>query len=253
MEDEHRYRLVVLGAGRVGKSSIIQRFLNSKFLPSYKPTVEDLHCRNFNVNGSTIKVDILDTAGNLVFPAMRRLSISTAHAFLLVFAVDDRESFLEVKQLWDQIREQRSNYQDLPCVVAANKCDLASSRLIAMEEPSDWSRSQGIDKALLEVSAKNNENIQAIFRTLLQQATAASVASSAAEDGDENDDGGLESSLKRHCSANSARLNPHMLRLREKEEVNLSRSRSLIRRVKKPKVKDRSVSPYPTGNDCTIC
>lgn len=68
-----------------------------------------------------IKVDILDTAGNLEFPAMRRLSISTAHAFLLVFAVDDRDSFAEIRQLWDLIGELRTNREEIPCVIAANK------------------------------------------------------------------------------------------------------------------------------------
>jgi len=68
-----------------------------------------------------LKVDILDTAGNLEFPAMRRLSISTAHAFLLVFAVDSKESFDEVCQLWEQIGEQRPNRDEIPCVIAANK------------------------------------------------------------------------------------------------------------------------------------
>ena len=66
-------------------------------------------------------MDILDTAGNLEFPAMRRLSISTAHAFLLVFAVDSKESFDEVCQLWEQIGEQRPNRDEIPCVIAANK------------------------------------------------------------------------------------------------------------------------------------
>jgi len=66
-------------------------------------------------------VDILDTAGNLEFPAMRRLSISTAHAFLLVFAVDNRQSFDEVCQLWQQIGDQRPNRDEIPCVIAANK------------------------------------------------------------------------------------------------------------------------------------
>jgi len=68
-----------------------------------------------------LQVDILDTAGNLEFPAMRRLSISTAHAFLLVFAVDSRQSFDEVCQLWEQIGEQRPNRDEIPCVIAANK------------------------------------------------------------------------------------------------------------------------------------
>jgi len=52
---------------------------------------------------------------------MRRLSISTAHAFLLVFAVDSKESFDEVCQLWEQIGEQRPNRNEIPCVIAANK------------------------------------------------------------------------------------------------------------------------------------
>ena len=59
--------------------------------------------------------------GNLEFPAMRRLSISTAHAFLLVYSIDDRASFDEVRRLWEQIKEERTGYNELPCVVAGNK------------------------------------------------------------------------------------------------------------------------------------
>ena len=120
-DSEQRYRLVVLGSGRVGKSSIIRRLLKDEFVEAYKATVEDLHCREYEIDGSTIKVDILDTAGHLEFPAMRRLSISTAHAFLLVYSIDDRASFDEVQRLWDQIKEERTGYSQLPCVVAGNK------------------------------------------------------------------------------------------------------------------------------------
>ena len=120
-DSEQRYRLVVLGSGRVGKSSIIRRLLKDEFVEAYKATVEDLHCREYEIDGSTIKVDILDTAGHLEFPAMRRLSISTAHAFLLVYSIDDRASFDEVQRLWQQIKEERTGYSQLPCVVAGNK------------------------------------------------------------------------------------------------------------------------------------
>jgi len=84
-DTEQRYRLVVLGSGRVGKSSIIRRLLKDEFAEGYKATVEDLHsrghppsristvedlhCRDYDIDGTTIKVDILDTAGNLEFPA----------------------------------------------------------------------------------------------------------------------------------------------------------------------------------------
>jgi len=79
----------------------------------------------------TSQVDILDTAGNLEFPAMRRLSISTAHAFLLVFAVDNRQSFDEVCQLWEQIGEQRPNRDEIPCVIAANKVRASHTPCVA--------------------------------------------------------------------------------------------------------------------------
>jgi len=241
--DELRYRLVVLGAGKVGKTSIVQRFLSGKFSDAYRPTVEDLHSRSFIVGGTPIHLDILDTAGNLAFPAMRRLSISTAHAFLLVFAVDDSSSFDEVRGLWDQVREQRTGYQSLPCVVAANKCDLVSSRLMSLEGPGDWARAQGIETALVEVSAKLDENVVTIFRKLLQQARAASGD----EDGGAHDEDPI---LKRHCSANAARMNPILSRLREKEQHQqpLARSRSLIRRSRKPKVKPE----VNGGGDCAV-
>ncbi len=62
-DQDTRYRLVLLGASRTGKSSIIHMFLNGKFLNVYKETVEDLHYRQFTIDDKTIKVDILDTAG----------------------------------------------------------------------------------------------------------------------------------------------------------------------------------------------
>ena len=123
MADE-RHRVVAFGAGRVGKTAIVNRFLHGTFPEHYKQTVEDLHCREYDIKGAILKVDVLDTSGELSFPAMRRLSISTAHAFILVYSIDNSDSFEVVKQIWEQIKEQRSNFQDLPCVFVGNKDDL---------------------------------------------------------------------------------------------------------------------------------
>jgi len=56
-------------------------------------------------------VDILDTSGDMQFPAMRRLSIATAHAFMLVYAATSAPSFQCVKQCFEEIREQRGDFQ----------------------------------------------------------------------------------------------------------------------------------------------
>lgn len=74
---KNSYRMVVLGASRVGKSSIVSRFLNGRFEDQYTPTIEDFHRKVYNIHGDMYQLDILDTSGNHPFPAMRRLSILT--------------------------------------------------------------------------------------------------------------------------------------------------------------------------------
>lgn len=228
--------MVVLGAGHVGKTAIINRFLKKSFTATYKQTVEDLHCKDYDVNGTIIRVDILDTAGHLSFPAMRRLSITTAHALLLVYAIEDRASFLEMQQIWEQVKEQKEAYQDLPCVVVANKSDLKDKRAVTLDEARDWARNEGMESAFMEVSCKEDENILQIFQKLLEQARIPDLRI-------------LEPLLKRRLSANSAHMNPMRERLKKQEEGKLSRSRSLIRRASKPKVKHTG---DPSKSDCVI-
>ncbi|KAI9583538.1 hypothetical protein GQX74_005286 [Glossina fuscipes] len=84
-------------------------------------------------------VDILDTSGDMQFPAMRRLSIATAHAFMLVYAITSGQSFQCVKQCFEEIREQRADFQDIPIVIAGNKSDLAKTHQeVKLEEVTDW-------------------------------------------------------------------------------------------------------------------
>lgn len=94
----------MMGSARVGKSSIISQFLYDKYLSRYRQTVEELHRGEYELDdGSALTLDILDTSGAYQFPAMRALSISTGGAFLLVFAVDEEESWKEVERLRNQV------------------------------------------------------------------------------------------------------------------------------------------------------
>lgn len=259
---EQRHRLVVMGAERVGKSSILARFLRNAFNVAYKATIEDLHSRDFNVNGVSVKVDFLDTAGNSEFPAMRRLSISTAHAFLIVYAVDDAESFDEAKRLWQEIKDQRHDHDDIPCVFAANKCDLAADRhRVSEADGLRWATDEGRADSWMEVSAKLNTAVRDVFIKLLDQARLPSVIATRGG-GDLNNS---EDALKRQQSANAAqRLRhkssikgvPHPVTSGVKDDDGgvggklLGRSRSLMRRKDKPKVK--AAMDVNGSNDCNV-
>lgn len=93
-ETVERYRLIVIGSSQVGKTCIIRRYLHNSYTERYKETVEDIFSRDFHVHGALLPLDIYDT--NYSYPDMRRLSMASANAFLLVFAVDNVNSFKAV-------------------------------------------------------------------------------------------------------------------------------------------------------------
>ena len=95
----------------MGKSCIISQFLYDKFLSRYRETVEELHRGEYELeDGASLTLDILDTSGAYQFPAMRALSISTADAFVLVYSIDDAETWEEVRRLRDQVSTYKLTY-----------------------------------------------------------------------------------------------------------------------------------------------
>lgn len=125
-----RHKIVVMGAAKVGKSSIISQFLYGTFSSKYKRTVEEMHHGEFNVAGVHLTLDILDTSGAYEFPAMRALSISSADAFILVYDVTDASTFEEARALRDQIHETKGGTA-VPIVVVGNKIDLTGDREVS--------------------------------------------------------------------------------------------------------------------------
>ena len=156
------------------------------------------------------------------------------------------------------------------------QCDIVSSRLIAMEKTEEWAEANGIQSSIVEVSAKNDDNVRTIFRKLFDQArrsTALSASTGGVNAPVKGSPAHAATSvrpiedplLKRHFSANAARMSAkraaavsattNSLTVDNDSaaaagEKSISRSRSLIRRMRKPKVKD---SAELSINDCVVC
>ena len=249
-----------MGAGRVGKTCLLNRLFNNTFRDVHKPTVEDRYCKKLSIEGASMTVQVFDTAGDFKFPDMRRLHIKKAHAFLLVFSIEDLTSFEEVKALWQEIKQEREHLEEMPKMIAANKTDLVSiaAQLVTMEGPEEWAMHEGLSKCLMQVSAKSGDGVKRMFRKLAQQAKAVvskqqlDLLSQASMQKDKHGNASRNSlsspSLKRHSSANSARLNPHMIKFKEKHQEGLSRSKSLLRKVRKS-----TRSPSPSFNKREEC
>uniref|UniRef100_T1ITV7 Uncharacterized protein n=1 Tax=Strigamia maritima TaxID=126957 RepID=T1ITV7_STRMM len=165
---KEQYRVVVLGPPKVGKTAIITQFLYDRFVPHYKETSEELHRGEYNVAGCPLKLDIMDTSGSNEFPAMRDLSISNADGFILVYSVDRENSFEEVRQLRDLILSTRP--ENTPLVVVGNKCDVSDEKRQVERKTAETIVTIDWENGFVEASAKDNTNIVAVFKELLNQA-----------------------------------------------------------------------------------
>ncbi|XP_056144623.1 GTP-binding protein Rhes [Lampris incognitus] len=162
-------RIVVLGAPKVGKTNILQRFLGGEFEEHYEPTSEDFSRKLYQIRGETYQIDIVDAARERDFPAKRRLTILTGDIFLLVFSLDDRGTLTEVCELRDEIRAAKAKLMKpkdagkVPVVICGNKADLRAQRVVGRSETEGV---LGEGAAFFETSAKEGTGLEDVFGAL---------------------------------------------------------------------------------------
>ncbi|OQV12564.1 GTP-binding protein Di-Ras2 [Hypsibius exemplaris] len=166
-EQSNDYRVVVFGAGGVGKSSMILRFVKGTFREAYIPTIEDTYTQVISCDNNVCTLQVTDTAGSHQFPAMQRLSISRGHAFILIYSICSHSSLAELVPIYQSIREIKGAeaMPSVPIMVVGNKCDDAH-REVTTELGKKTATSWGC--GFIETSAKTSHNITELFQQLLQ-------------------------------------------------------------------------------------
>ena len=86
-------------AGGVGKSALTIQLIQNHFVEEYDPTIEDSYRKQVVIDGETCLLNILDTAGQEEFSAMRDQYMRTGEGFLIVFAVNNAKSFDDITQV----------------------------------------------------------------------------------------------------------------------------------------------------------
>ncbi|NWW79164.1 DIRA2 protein, partial [Climacteris rufus] len=164
-EQSNDYRVVVFGAGGVGKSSLVLRFVKGTFRESYIPTIEDTYRQVISCDKSICTLQITDTTGSHQFPAMQRLSISKGHAFILVYSITSRQSLEELKPIYEQICQIKGDIESIPIMLVGNKNDENQNREVDSSEGEAMAKKWKC--AFMETSAKMNHNVKELFQELL--------------------------------------------------------------------------------------
>ncbi|CAG9793205.1 unnamed protein product [Diatraea saccharalis] len=159
------YKLVVVGGGGVGKSAITIQFIQSYFVTDYDPTIEDSYTKQCVIDDIPAKLDILDTAGQEEFSAMREQYMRSGEGFLLVFSVADHASFDELYKFHKQILRVKDR-DEFPMLMVGNKADLEMQRVVSLEEAQALSRQLKVP--YIECSAKARMNVDQAFHELVR-------------------------------------------------------------------------------------
>lgn len=157
-------KLVVVGDGGVGKTSIIVRYTRDNFNEGYEPTLEDHYQANITCeDGTILQLEIADTAGQEDYKALRDKFMSEGDAFLVVYSIIDSRSLQMAESLLEQIQLLKEN-EPFKFVLCGNKCDMEAQRQVPKPDGKNLAdKYQGV---FLETSALSKQNINEAFQQI---------------------------------------------------------------------------------------
>jgi len=176
------FKFVITGDAAVGKSSLLVRLTDQRFLANPDPTLGvEFGSKLITIpnEDKIVKLQCWDTAGTESFRSITRSYYRGAAGCLLVYDVTSRKSFLNVRTWLADVREHADPH--VTCILVGNKVDLVEEpdgggssaaftsgvlpgrhrRQVTVEEAEAWARGEGL--LFVEASAKSGENVQDAF------------------------------------------------------------------------------------------
>ena len=135
------------------------------FVEKYDPTIEDSYRKQVAVDSIACLLDIMDTAGQEEYSALRDQYMKTGQGFILAYSITSGISFETAHKLRMQIIRIKEDAQDIPIMLVGNKIDLETERAVNKGEGEVMAKR--CNCGFIEVSAKNNVNVNEAFVELV--------------------------------------------------------------------------------------
>lgn len=162
-------KVVMVGNGGVGKSSLTLQFMYNDFVDEYEPTKADSYRKDVTIDGEEVNLDIMDTAGQEEYANVRDNYLRSGDGFLCVFSLTERESFRNTREIREQILRVKSDQDmsDIPIILVGNKNDLSERRQVSEEEALSLALEWKVK--YIETSAKTCLNVENAFYDVMRQ------------------------------------------------------------------------------------
>ncbi|KAF9898988.1 hypothetical protein BX616_003387 [Lobosporangium transversale] len=160
------HKVIMVGSGGVGKSALTLQYMYGDFVEEYDPTKADSYRKKVMLDGHDCQIDILDTAGQEEYAAIRDNYYRSGEGFICVFSLCEYESFMHTQEFKDQISRVLDD-DKVPFILVGNKADLSQLRKVnyedAVTKAAEWSC------PYYETSAKTRQNVDEVYTVLMRK------------------------------------------------------------------------------------
>lgn len=195
------YKMVVLGDGGVGKTALTiqvrirkthcsttltvwKKLCLNHFVETYDPTIEDSYRKQVVIDGQSCMLEVLDTAGQEEYTALRDQWIRDGEGFILAYSITSRASFSRIQKFYQQIQRVKEsssgapsypgalqtgieNMGPAPVMLVGNKSDRVTDREVSTQEGAALAKQLRCE--FVEASAKNSINVEKAFYDVVRQ------------------------------------------------------------------------------------
>ncbi|KAL0248986.1 hypothetical protein GEMRC1_004220 [Eukaryota sp. GEM-RC1] len=164
MNFDNTLKVICVGNGTVGKTSLCIRFCNGSFTSTYKKTLSvDFLEKSLYIDSldSEVVFNVFDTAGQEEYDSLTSTYYRGAQGIIIVFATDNRGSFESIDE-W--VKKVQAHCDDVPTVLVQNKIDLVDKSVVSEDEAQRKAEELGIP--LFRTSALDNANVSDVFEYL---------------------------------------------------------------------------------------
>jgi len=159
------FKFLVLGEGKIGKTCLIERYVNKTFRENYIATIGmDMRLKRLEINNTEVNISITDTAGEERFRSITKMFYKGADGILVGFDLTEPNTLEQVNFWIEEIEKNKSREYPISLVLFGNKCD--DKENIKVKEENINKIKNKFNLECFKTSAKDGTNVQTIFEYL---------------------------------------------------------------------------------------
>eukprot|EP01080_Neovahlkampfia_damariscottae_P003537 gene3537-6272_t len=159
------YKVAIVGADSVGKSSCTFQFLHSTFHHNYDPTIENIFQSIFQIENQNVSLELLDTSGQEDYTCLNDHYLRSCDGFYFIFDLTNEKSLQQIEKHIERVGNIFEE-KEFSCVLIGNKLDLVQERKISKQDMK-YLVNEHFKMEYFEVSAKEGTNIDSSFHKLV--------------------------------------------------------------------------------------